>query len=208
MAWGLAASLGLGALGSFLGRKSRKDTARDASRAQIQAAQLGIDEQRRQFDTMRESLSPYIQGGEAAFSAQQDLLGIGEGGQEAQQVAIQNIQNDPRFQALEAAGQNAILQNASATGGLRGGNAQAALGQFSPALLSNEINQRFQNLGGISQAGQASAAGVGNAGLQTGANISGLYGQQGDARAGRSIATGKADSQFYGDLAQTIGNLF
>ncbi|WP_449405980.1 hypothetical protein [Massilia phosphatilytica] len=37
----------------------------------------------------------------------------------------------PRFQALQQQGNDAILANASATGGLRGGNVQGALGQFS-----------------------------------------------------------------------------
>ena len=51
-------------------------------------------------------------------------------------------------------GQDAILQNASAIGGLRGGNTQAALAQFRPALLSQLIAEQYNRLGGLSSLGQ------------------------------------------------------
>ncbi len=56
-------------------------------------------------------------------------------GMEAQQGAISGLEGSPIFQALARQGEDAILQNASATGGLRGGNVQGALGQFRPAAL-------------------------------------------------------------------------
>jgi hypothetical protein len=181
------------------------NAARDAAGQQSAAAQVGIDEQRTQFDAIQKLLSPYVEGGQQAFGAQQELLGLQ--GQESQQAAIDQIQQSPQFQALEASGQNAILQNASATGGLRGGNVQGALAQFSPALLNQSINQQFQNLGGLAQAGQASAAGVGQAGLQTGGNVSNLLGQQGAIQAGGTLGQAQAGSNLLSGLGQA-GGLF
>ena len=180
-----------GAIGGALGGAFEgSESVSQASGAQQQAAQGGIDEQRRQFDAVQKLLQPYAQAGTGALAQQQALLGMGT--PEAQQQAINALQSGPQFQALQQQGENAILQNASATGGLRGGNVQGALAQFRPALLSGLIDQQYSRLGGLASLGQNAAAGVGNAGMSTGANVANLLGQQGAAAAGGEIAQGKA----------------
>jgi hypothetical protein len=129
----------------------------------------------------------------------------GLSGAGAQSAAIRGIQSGPQFQAMLRQGQNSILQNASATGGLRGGNTQAALGQFSPMLLSNLIQQQLGNYGGLVGIGQNAAAGTGNAGMQTGNNITALLGQQGSAQAGAALANGQAQQNMYGAIGNGIG---
>jgi hypothetical protein len=195
-----AALAGIAVGGATLYSANRASKAAgDAADVQSQSALAGIEEQRRQFDAIQKLLGPYAQGGATAFQSQQDLLGLGAPG--AQQQAIQGIQSGPQFQALNQAGQEAILQNASATGGLRGGNTQAALAQFSPQLLNQLIQQQYSSLGGISQMGQASAAGQASAGMQTGNNIANLLQQQGAAQAGGALAQGRAA----GGFGQAIG---
>jgi hypothetical protein len=172
-----------GAIGSALGGAIEGSQAvGQASEVQQEAAQGGINEQRRQFDEITKLLSPYNQAGTGALAQQQALLGMGT--PKAQQQAIAALQAGPQFQALQQQGENAILQNASATGGLRGGNVQGALAQFRPALLSSLIEQQYNRLGGLSSMGQASAARQAAFGQQTGANVSNLMGQQGNAQAG------------------------
>jgi hypothetical protein len=192
-------------VGKLTGAQDQADAARDAAATQRESFQGGIDETRRQFDTLVKLMEPYVTQGAGALQAQGNLVGLG--GADAQQQAIQALQQGPQFQAMEQAGQNAILQNASATGGLRGGNTQAALGQFSPQLLSALINQQYSQLGGLSQLGQASAAGQASAGIQTGANIANLLQQQGAAGAGGQLAQGSVARQGFGDLLQ-IGGMF
>ena len=78
------------------------------------------------------------------------------------------------FQVMEGGrgmvfqGENAMLQNAAATGGLRGGNLQGALAKFRPQVLSQLINQRMAQLGGLAGMGQQAATtlgtGLGSAG--------------------------------------------
>ncbi len=187
-------------IGSITGAKQAAAGAESASRTQAAAAQQGVDEQRRQFDALQKVLEPYVQAGYGGLSGQQDLLGLNGAG--AQGGAIAGIQSGPQFQALQQQGENAILQNASATGGLRGGNTQAALAQFRPQLLSQLIDQQFSRLGGITQIGQNSAAGVGNAGLQTGNNVANLLQQKGAATAGGQIAQGNYGRQVFGDVVK------
>jgi hypothetical protein len=181
----------------------QSQAAGDAAAIQGQAAQGGIDEQRRQFDAVQKLLQPYAQAGTGALAQQQALLGMGT--PEAERAAIERIQGGQTFQALQQQGENAILQNASATGGLRGGNVQGALAQFRPALLSGLIDQQYSRLGGLASLGQNAAAGVGNAGMSTGTNITNLLGQQGAAAAGGQIAQGRAFGAIPGAISGGLG---
>lgn len=190
-------------LGKITGASDQADAAQQASQTQAASAQLGIDEQRRQFDALQQGLSPYTSAGIPALGAQQNLLGLNGNG--AQQTAIDGIQNGAQFQSMLQQGNDNILSNASATGGLRGGNTQAALGQFAPALLSQLLQQQYANLGGLTSIGQSSAAGVGNAGMQTGSNIAQLLQQQGAATAGGQIAQGGVGASGFGSLLGLAG---
>lgn len=185
-----AAFIGAGA--SLLGSVVQGVSSYFASKAQTDAAQAGIAEQNKRFDAMMASLKPYVDAGQGSLTSQQALAGLG--GPEAQKAAIDAIKASPEMQALTEQGENAILQRASATGGLRGGNVQSALAQFRPQVLSSLINQKYQQLGNLTQLGQASAAGVGSAGLQTGMSISDLLGQQGQAQAGGILGIGQGIS--------------
>jgi len=174
-----------------------------ASRAQQEAADRGIEEQRRQFDAVQELLRPYVEAGQPALTQQQAILGLG--GPEAQRAAIQAIEGGELFQARARQGEEALLQAASATGGLRGGNIQGALAQFRPQMLQSEIDTQYARLGGLTTLGQQSAAGVGSAGLQTGQRISALEGDIGAARSGADLARGKGFSSVFNLPAQFLG---
>lgn len=189
--------------GGITGAKQAGKAAEAAGRTQAEAAQAGIEEQRRQFDKYVELMSPYVQAGTGALTQQQALLGLGT--PEAQQQAIAALESSPQFQALQQQGETAILQNAAATGGLRGGNVQAALAQFRPQLLSSLIEQQYSRLGGLSTLGQASAAGQGAQAGTLGANVANLLGQQGAATAGGQLARGAVPGQTFGQLLQIGG---
>ena len=169
-----------------------------AAGAQERSAEAGVAEQQRQFDEVRRLLQPYVEAGTPALEAQQAMLGLG--GAEAEAAQIAAVERSPTFQAMLRQGEEALLQRASATGGLRDGNVQAALAQFRPQLLAQELENRYSRLGGLTTLGQRSAAGVGDVGMQTGQNISNLYGQMGAAQAGAALAQGQAIS----GIAQSI----
>jgi len=210
MTWGVVATAGATLVAGKLSSDAASSSAQSAASTQSDAAILGIDEQSRQFDLIQELLSPYVQGGTDAFQAQAGLLGLQGAG--VQQDAINSLEQSPMFQSIVQQGENAILQNASATGGLRGGNVQSALAQYRPQMLQNEMQRQLQNLGGLAQMGQASAAGVGSAGQTMASNIGNLLEQQGEAIAGGQLAAGQAQQDMYNTLGnvggQLIGNIF
>lgn len=177
--------------------------AKSAAGQQAASAQQGIDEQRRQFDALQVLMKPYVGTGTTALGQQAALIGVS--GPEAQQKAINALQQGPEFNALVQQGEQGILQSAAATGGLRGGNVQGALAQFRPQVLSSLIEQQYNRLGGLATAGQNAAVGVGNAGMQVGSNISNLFAQQGAAQAGGTLASGQAWGNAIGSLAGGLG---
>jgi hypothetical protein len=179
------------------------DAAEDAANIQAGAAGQGISEQRRQFDALQALLKPYTEAGLPALEQQQAFLGLR--GPDAERAAIERIQGGVGFQEAVRQGEEALLQRASATGGLRGGNVQAALAQFRPALLNQAIEQQYSRLGGMTTLGQQSAAGVGAAGMETGTNIANLLGQQGAALAGGELGQAKAYGQVLNMPAQFLG---
>jgi len=170
---------------SLLGGLLQSRSASKASKQQAGAAQLGIEEQQRQFDRLQELLAPYVQAGQPALQQQQAMLGLQ--GPEAQQQAMAALEQSPQFQALARQGEQAIMQNAAATGGLRGGNLQAALAQFRPAMLQQLIDQQYSRLGNMTTLGQNSAVGVGNAGMTSAGAVANLLNQRGAAQAGGTL---------------------
>lgn len=182
--------------GAVIGAYATSQAADTAAEAQVRSSEAGIAEQRRQFDAVQELLKPYVESGTGAVAGQQDLLGLN--GPEAQAAAIKALETSPQYKTLVQQGEEALLQNASATGGLRGGNLQGALAQYRPQILSQLIESQFSKLGQVAGLGQASAAGQAAAAQQTGSSIANLLAQQGQAQAGAALAQGQAINQVTG----------
>jgi hypothetical protein len=192
-------------VGGITGAKQQAKAAEAAAGTQSEAANIAIQEQRRQFDILTELLRPYVEAGAPALQQQQAFLGLR--GAPEQQAAIGALEQSPLFQSAVRQGEEALLQQASATGGLRGGNIQAALAQFRPAMLQEQIAQQYQNLAGLTSLGQQSAAGQGAAGMQTAGAIGELIGQRGAALAGGQLAKGSVVRQTFGDILDIAGAL-
>jgi len=216
------AVIGSAVVGGVMSSRS----ASKAAKAQQEASGASIEEQRAQFEAMQRTLKPYVDAGspalrqiasyadvaQPALNEQQALNGMF--GAEAQQQAINRIEQSPLYMEQVRQGENAMLQNASATGGLRGGNIQAALAQFRPAVLSQMIEDKYSKLGGmvdfggsaalnLAKLGQASAAGQGAAGMNMASNIGNALTNTGQAQAQAQLARGQA----WGNVAGSVGYL-
>ncbi len=168
------------------------------------------DRARRDFEANQAQsqgiLDPYQQTGEDALQQQAAISGAL--GPEAQQAAIQQIENSSQFKELALQGEDAILQNASATGGLRGGNTQAALAQFRPQLLSQLIDQQYSRLGGLSGGGLNAASQQAGMGMQGAGMSADLRGQAAAARAGGGLARLQSISGGWNQGANNVMGLY
>lgn len=173
-----------------------KSAAKDAAQAQTNANNQAIGEQRSQFEAMQKLLAPYVQAGNTALDQQQNLMGLNGLGR--QQSAISDIEQSPFLQSMYKQAENAILQNAAATGGLRGGNIQSALADNRMNMLAQAVQGQMQNLGGLTSLGQNAAAGVGSQGMNMASNIGQLHQNSGNAQANARITSGSINRQLLG----------
>ncbi len=191
--------------GSIIAGNSAKSAANKAAASQTAADQAAIAEQRRQYDQTRGDLQPWMQQGQNASAQQGDLLGLN--GPEAQQAAISAQQGSPLYESLFRNGQNTLLQNASATGGVRGGNTQGALANFGKDTLAQVIEAQLTRLGGVSEQGQNAAAQVGNFGANAANNIGQSLGNTGAAQAGAALVGGAANSAMIKGITGSLTGL-
>lgn len=203
MVWAATAIAGGSLILGSMAAEDAEDASYEASNRQQAQEQQKINESRRQYDEIRKLLDPYVTAGTDALGQQKALLGMSGVG--AQRSAISALEQSPQMQALTQQGENAIRQNASATGGLRGGNIQAALAQFRPQILSSMIESQYSKLGGLTSIGQNAAAGVGNAGMNTSNQVNQALGNIGSAQAGAALAAGQANAGFANTLGQVGG---
>ena len=140
-------------------------------------------------------LQPFQQAGDTAL--QQQLALSGALGPEAFQQAYQE---SPQIQFLREQGEQGVMRNAAAMGGLGGGNVQKELSRFNQGLASQGLQQQIQNMSGLASQGQSAAGGMAN--IATGLGSQQLNAQMG---LGQRLA---GQTQTYGlPAAQSIGNL-
>lgn len=143
-------------------------------------------------------IGPYMAGGRPATS-----------GAEAQATALDALRDSPLFQSLYRNGEEAVLQNAAATGGLRGGNTQRSLADFGADTFAQVIQQQLANLGGVANMGMGATGNLGSLGAQNSANAQNILLQGGNTRAGgilgRQNVYNNLSNQLSGLLGQVIG---
>lgn len=199
----LVGSAAIGAVGSNMAAGKAAGAAGSAANQQQIAAWTAQVQQEQQQAKVESLLQPYNDAGKFGIDRQQQLLGAY--GPDVQKQAYDNISNSPGFNSIVQQGEDAMRQNASATGGLRGGNFQAALAQYRPSMLQSAIDQQYQRLGGLANIGQNAAAGVGNSGNASTNAISGLITGAGAAQAGAQLAQGRAAGQAINGVSSAFG---
>jgi hypothetical protein len=190
-----------GILGSIVGANDNSKAISKATNAQIAGIDKAIGEQQREYDTARADEMPWREFGLGALGPLGDLLGLN--GNAASASAIANLKASPLFTSLFNTGQEATLQNASATGGIRGGNTEGALYQLGSNTLSQVIQQQIANLFGAQGVGQGATQAITNVGQHTADNISSGYTSIGNANFNKILGR----QQVYNGLGDQIQKL-
>jgi len=198
MSGAITASVVVGAISS----RNQAKAARGAASAQEAASQAGITEQRRQFDISQEQAAPFREAGLGALEQQQALLGLS--GSEAQQQALTAFQESPGQAFLRQRGEQSILRQASATGGLGGARVQEALQQQGIGFAQQDLQNQLARLSGITGQGQVATQNVAQLGAQQASNIGNLLSAGGQAQAGGILGAGAAQSQFIGQAGGAL----
>jgi hypothetical protein len=128
----------------------------DAADAQSASAASNLALATKQYNTLQGQISPYLSAGQTGLTGYQDLLGANGNG--AQGAAIGDIKNGAQYQGLMQTGNENVLANASATGGLRGSNTSNTLANTGISTLNNLITQKLAGYQGLIGAGQSALA--------------------------------------------------
>jgi hypothetical protein len=203
MAIGTAAAiaLGVGALGSAAIGAS---AASKAGKAQVAAADKGVEEQRAAREEMRRLLEPYVAAGGPALEAQMGALGLR--GTEAQQAYVAEQEQSPIFQALHGSKKKPSYKTPQQLADFVAAMFKVHWLSSAQHCLTSFLTQQYDRLGGMTALGQQSAAGVGTAGMQSAGAIADLFGQAGAARAGSALGVGQALSGPF-NLLSTLGGM-
>jgi hypothetical protein len=190
-------------VGELTGGNKAARGARDAAKTQANIAEQAIALQRQTQAGNVQRQEPFVDAGSKAIAQQMALTGLN--GTASQQDALSALLTGPEYTTALDQGEEAILQNASATGGLRGGNVNNSLARFRADLLASTFSNQFSRLGGLSSLGQNAAAGVGNQGLASTNAISDLLQQKGAALAGGQIAMGNTAAVGFNNAIKIAG---
>lgn len=183
------------AAGSAYAANKQAGAAKDAARAQTNAANAGIAEQQRQFDTFQQNISPYLDTGQMGLNRLQGLLNDPS-----------SIQDSAAYQWRLGQGMQGLDRSAAARGGLFGGGHQTDLMNYGQGMASQEYDSQWNRLAGLASMGQNAAVGAGHMGQANANAIGNLYGQIGQAQAGSAINQANAWSNFGNSLAGLAGN--
>lgn len=146
-------------VGGLIGGGKAKKASRRAEAARLEAINKSIAESARQFDVTQRNFASEQQLGEDAIGGFRGLVGLN--GADAQSAAIEQLRASPLYQNLMTNGRDAIIANASATGGLRGGNTQDFLSRQASDTLSQVIRQQIGDYAGSIGIGMGSDQAIG-----------------------------------------------
>ncbi|QPQ55599.1 hypothetical protein IC614_03075 [Allosphingosinicella flava] len=177
-------------IGGITGSNKAAKAQQQAAKTQAGVAQQAIALQRETLLRNEQRQQPFVDAGSKAIAQQMGLIGLN--GTAAQQDAINALLAGPEFTTSLEQGEEAILANAAATGGLRGGNTNNSLARFRADLLASTFANQFGRLRDLTSIGQSAAAGVGNQAAASTNAVSDLLQQQGAALAGGQIARGNS----------------
>lgn len=196
MSWVATAVVGSAVIGGAVQSRAAKK----ATAAQERGAKAGIEEQRLARESFEERTEPFRQIGVQAGEQLQGFIA-----DPSQQLAEIN----PIVDFLRQQGFEQIQESAAAQGRLGAGGTLQDLTRFDVGLTSTVIpqlqNQRFNQLFNTAQLGANVAAGQGGAALQTGANISNLLGNVGQAQAQGAIGQSQAITGGLSSIAGAVG---
>ena len=148
-------------------------------------------------DLGAQQLQPYASQGGNAFGLQSNLSGAN--GLQAQQQAFANYQSSPEQAYLRQQGEQALMRNSAAMGGLGGGNVRKELQLQGIGQAAQDYGNSFNRLGTLSNMGLNAASRQAEMG-----QAAGMAGAQAYLDTGGALSTGR--TRFGENLASATQN--
>lgn len=159
-----------GAAGSVISGQEQAGAAKNATQAQLAM-----------YNQTRSDLQPYMQGGNAAFSQVQSLLGLNGGNSDSM---LATLRNTPGYQFALKTGQEGLDRTAASRGMLLSGGQLKDSMNYNQGMADQNYNNYYNQLMGVSGLGESAAAGLGSQGTATGQGMAQSMMAGGQAMAG------------------------
>lgn len=196
-----AATLGVGLLGAGAtmygankAASAQKDAANQAAAAQRQA----MEYQKANYEQASGNLSPFIQSGQGANSLLAEAYGL-SGKTALGQSSLEAFRNSPDYQFALKGGSEALDNSAAAKGGVLGGNQIRAQTEYGQGLATQNLQNYFARLSGMSGQGIQAGGILGQIGTGAGNSVGASANNMGNSL----MAAGTADAS--GILGMTKG---
>lgn len=195
MSW-VAAAVTVGT--ALYSANQQKQAAKGAANAQSRAVDAATAEQKRQFDLTRQDRQRWLEAGQGAVT-QMQALNSGD---------FSSFKESPDYQFAFDQGLQGLDRSAAARGSLYSGGHSADLMKFGQGLASQNYNQFYNRLAGLSGTGQTTASGLGTLGQQYANNV-GQIGMNNANNMASSYQQGaNANSQLAGALGGAFNNWY
>ena len=199
-----------GTAAPIIGGIQAANAAKDASKAQVQASNAAISEQRRQFDVTQGNLAPYLDAGKKTLPVLMDRIGVGPRakgsttyGSLIKPFTGADLANEPGYKFELAQGEQGINRAASAAGRYDSGAVLKSLARFNNDYAGTKYNEAFNRdavnktdiynkLAGVAGTGQAAANQIATTGSSNANAISELLTGAGNAKAAGIVGSSNA----------------
>lgn len=159
--------------GSILSGIMGSSSAKKAAKAQEQASQAAIAEQRRQYDQTRTDQMPWLLAGNSALNQLQQL----------NSGNFESFQSSPDYAYARDQMQQGVERGAAARGGLYSGGSQVDLANAMNGIASQNYGNYYGRLAQLAGVGQSTATNLGSMGQAAASNIGNAQMAAGNARA-------------------------
>lgn len=190
MSWAIVAGAAISTVGGAMASSKAKKGAQAGADAQM----AGIEEQRRQYDQSRQDMMPFLDFGKWAIPQQQAFLNGDWSG----------FEKSPDYLYAKEQGLDAIDHRAAARGGLFGGGNTRDAMTFASGLATQNADNYWNKLAGISGQGQAVGNSLGQLGGQMANSIQQGYGNIGIIRQGAY----NNQANMYGNVGSGLAGAF
>jgi len=168
-----AAVLGAGLLGAgatMYGASKAADAQSSAAKQAAAAQQQAMEYQKANYEQASGNLSPFIKSGQGANSLLAEAYGL-SGKTALGQSSLEAFRNSPDYQFALKGGSEALDNSAAAKGGVLGGNQIRAQTEYGQGLATQNLQNYFQRLSGMSGQGIQAGGVLGQIGTGVGAQV-------------------------------------
>jgi hypothetical protein len=168
-----AATLGVGLLGagaSMYGANKAANAQKEAANQAAATQREAMEYQKANYERSRGDLEGFIGNGQGASNLLAEAYGL-RGKTALGQSSLEAFRNSPDYQFALKGGSEALDNSAAAKGGVLGGNQIRAQTEYGQGLATQNLQNYFQRLSGMSGQGIQAGGILGQIGSGTGAQV-------------------------------------